>query len=258
VADLISDGTRVFLPLYNHDIGAIDLDALRENNTIVEDWTFDTDNGIWDAPLLHEDVLYFGAMNHKFYALNAEDGTQRWELDLEGAVAGSPVVYEDRLYVGSFARKIFEISLDGDILRTYTTENWVWGSPVVVDGVLYAADMGGYAYALDVTEAGGDTLPQVWKIKATGRGIRPSPLVTEQYVIVAGRDGHVDWLNRDNGQIAFMKEAQAEILSDILLIAPSESVSLSEPLVIVSTIDRSKLVMAFRLSDGAQTWVYPS
>jgi outer membrane protein assembly factor BamB len=256
VADLVSDGTRLFLPMANHDLRAIELNPFLENGTLNNDWTFETDNGIWDAPLLHEEVLYFGAMNHQFYAVNADNGSLLWEVDLDGAVAGTPALYNDKLYVGSFARRIFEISLEGEILRTYTTENWVWGSPVVVDGILYAADMGGYAYALNVEEAGGDTLPEVWKTKATGRGIRPSPLVTEDYVIVAGRDGHVDWLNMNDGTIAFMKEAQAEILSDILLIEPTEELSIPEPLVVISTIDRSKLLMAFRLSDGAQSWVY--
>lgn len=256
VADLVSDGTHLFLPFYNHSLQAINLATFRETGTVETDWTFTTDNGIWDAPLLHEDVLYFGAMNHKFYAVNADDGSAVWELDLEGAIAGTPVLYEDKLYVGSFARKIFEISLTGEILRSFDTQNWIWSSPVIQDGVLYAADMGGYVYALNITESGGETIPQKWQMKATGRGIRPSPLVTEEYVIVAGREGQIDWIDTDDGTITFTKDVQTEILSDILLIQPSEALNLSEPLVVISTLDYSRLLVAFRLNDGSESWRY--
>jgi outer membrane protein assembly factor BamB len=256
VADLVMSDDKLFIPYYNNNLQAIDLQAFLENGTISQEWEFLTDNGIWDAPLLHEGVLYFGSMNHIFYAVDADNGTELWKLNLEGAIAGTPVLHNDKLYVGSFARKIFEISLDGEILRTFTTQNWVWGSPVVQDDVLYAADMGGFAYALDVSGDEGETIPKKWEIKATGRGIRPSPLVAGDYVIVAGREGQIDWINKEDGMIAFFKNAEAEILSDILLIESTEELAIPESLVVVSTINPGKLLMAFRLSDGAQSWVY--
>lgn len=248
LADLVSDGDNVFLPSYNKGVVAVNL----EDSADVA-WTMNTDNGVWAKPLLYNDTLYFGSMDHFLYAVDAADGTIKWQLDLEGAVASSPVVYEDKLYIGSFARKLFEISLDGEILNSYITENWVWGAPVVYGDKLYAADLDGYVYSLNI---GDGQLVENWKTKATGRGIRPSPLVTDQYVVVAGRDGQVDWLATGNGAITIKQDVQSEILSDILLIEPSEALNIAEPLVVISTINHSQLLVAFTLNQGAKSWVY--
>lgn len=248
VADLVSDGENVFLPSYNKGMIAINV----EDGADV-DWTMNTDNGIWSKPLLYNDTLYFGSMDHQLYAVDAADGSIKWQLELEGAVASSPVVYEDKLYIGSFARKLFEISLDGEVLNTYTTEDWIWSAPVIKDGILYAADLDGYVYALNIADG---QFIENWKTKATGRGIRPSPLVTDEFVVVAGRDGQIDWLGTGNGVITIKQDVQSEILSDILLIQPSETLNIAEPLVIISTINSSQLLVAFTLNEGAKSWVY--
>jgi hypothetical protein len=80
--------------------------------------------------------------------------------------------------------------------------------------------------------------------------------VTERFVIVAGRDGRVDWLSRDEGVVVFQREVNAEVLSDLLLIEPNESLTLPDDLVIVSTVENNRLLIAFTLNDGAQRWVY--
>ncbi len=246
VAEIIEDDTNIYLPYYNYDLVAVD------SETFDLTWRVDTENGIWSEPLIHEGRLYFGSLDHKLYAVNADDGSVVWTRELGGAITGTPALYNDRLYIGSFDRKVYELSLDGEILNEYQADNWIWSEPVIVDDVLYTADMGGTVYALNIENG----FSEVWKVKATSRGIRPSPLVTEEFVVVAGRDGHVEWLDRATGTVEFMREVQAEVLSDILLIQPSEELEIAQPLVVVSTIDPGKLLVAFRLNDGEPAWVY--
>jgi outer membrane protein assembly factor BamB len=247
VAEIVGDDENIFLPYYNHDLVALN------RETFDQVWAVDTDNGIWSEPLLTEEgILYFGSLDHKLYAVDTADGSVLWTLELGGAITGTPALYNDKLYIGSFDRKVYEISLEGEKLNEYQADNWIWSMPIIVDDVLYTADMGGTVYALNIV----DGFEEVWKTKATGRGIRPSPLVTDEFVIVAGRDGHVEWLNRETGVIEITNEVQAEILSDILLIEPSESNELAQPLVVVSTIDHSRLLVSFTLNDGAPKWVY--
>lgn len=247
VAGLVSDGERVFLPYDVRDLQALELD------TRAVAWTFQTANGIWETPLLHDGVLYFTSIDNHLYAVDAETGAERWRVDLGGAAANTPTLHNDRLYVGSFAGKVFSVSLDGQVLAEYETENWVWGAPVVYDDIVYAADLAGFVYALRA-----DDLSEIWKVRInSGRqGIRPSPLVTENFVIVASREGRVKWLNRADGQLVIEREVQAEILSDILLITPNETLDIPEPLVIVSSVARDKLLVAFSLNQGLQQWTY--
>ncbi|MCU0497587.1 MAG: PQQ-binding-like beta-propeller repeat protein [Anaerolineae bacterium] len=248
IANLINDGTRVFLPYYNHDIAAYDMETGERL------WEFKTDNGIWSQPLLHEGILYFGSMDHFLYAVNAETGEQVWALDLGGAIPSSPTLYNGRLYIGNFAERLFEISLTGEILNDYTVTNWIWSTPTIRDNQLYTADLEGFVYAFEIGAEGG--LTEIWRAQAATRGIRPAPLLTEDWVIVAGRDGFLYWLDRATGQTQIQKQVQQEVLSDILLIEPSETVNIAQPLVVVSSTNHSQLLVAFTLDDGEQVWTY--
>jgi len=100
-------------------------------------------------------------------------------------------------------------------------------------------------------------LSEIWKVQATSRGIRPSPLVTGDYVIVAARDGLVKWLNRQDGATVYERNAEAEVLSELLLIEPSDALNLPQPLVIVSTVAPNRLLIAYTLNEAGQQWVYP-
>ena len=223
-------------------------------NDKTERWQFETGQGVWSQPLLIDDVLYFTSLDHNLYALDPETGDELWRLDLEGAAPESPVLYKGRLYVGSFARKIFEISIDGEILNSYETEDWVWGRPAIVDDTLYAADLGGWVYALNIT---GDGFEEHWKQQVSEDRIRATPLVWDHFVVVGSRDHHVYWLTIEDGLTLEAETMQGEILSDMLLIEPSEFVDIEDPLVVVSTLSDEQRLVAFKLQNAQKAWTYP-
>lgn len=224
--------------------------------TLEQEWFVPTQNGVWATPTLHEGVVYFTSMDHYLYAIDAVTGDTLWKRDLGGAAASSPLVSTEGdstvLYVGTFARKLVKFDLEGRVMNEYTTVDWVWSTPVLFDGTLYAADLAGYVYALNPAD-----LSEIWKVQATSRGIRPSPLVTGDYVIVAARDGLVKWLNRQDGATVYERNAEAEVLSELLLIEPSDALNLPQPLVIVSTVAPNRLLIAYTLNEAGQQWVYP-
>lgn len=250
LADVAVDGDQAFVPLTNKDLASVDLNELTPN------WRFQTGHGIWSKPVVSDGVVYFTSLDHFLYALDAQTGQEIWpHVDLEGAAPGSPVVDNGRIFVGSLARKIFAVSVaDGRILDSYQTEDWVWGSLAVVDGVLYAADLSGQVYALQFTE---DRFEESWKHKIAAVGIRPAPLVVGDQIVVASRDGKVYWLDRATGAVRGEQELGAEILSDLLVVQPNDALKISEPLVIVSTVSPDKLLVALTLEGRQQLWKYP-
>lgn len=248
IGNLTQSDDRVYIPLSGGSVVAVDPVEL----SVL--WTAPTDNGVWSEVIVEEGIVYFGAMDHKLYAVDAETGEERWTLSLDGALTAAPVLYENYLYVGSITRKIFKVSLDGEIVDEYETEDWVWNTPVIIDNTLYTADLGGYVYALDV----GSGFSEIWKTQPATMGIRPAPVVAGEHVIVASRDGKVYWLDRSDGSTSFEEEIGAEILSDVLLIEPSESLSIPESFLIVSTVANDKLLVALTVDDGRRRWVYPS
>ena len=242
----------LYLPYQNVGLSAISLEDFREL------WKLRTEGdqaGVWAQPLLVDDMLVVPSVDHFLYAVDHLTGERLWALDLGGAVASTPLLANGRLYVGSFNKSFFEISLDGLILSEYATQNWVWGTPAIDEnGIIYVADLSGFVHALD----GERGLRELWSAQIAERGIRAGPLVYGDRVIVASRDGKVYWLDRRDGQLLNAREidGRPELLGEMMLLEPSEKLSIDEPLLLVTSVHDGRLVVAFGV-DGRETWVYP-
>jgi hypothetical protein len=254
---ILTDGLYI-VPMKFRNIVAID----RVSQTTA--WTFETQHGIWDAPILvadapeiGADTLYVASVDHNLYAIDAATGKRAWSepVDLEGLAGASPLYDDGFLYVGSYSHKVFKVTTTGEVVGSVEGNDWVWSTPVMYAGTLYFNDLSGYVYAVNP-----DDMSVLWSVRASSRGIRPSPLVTEEYVIVASRDGVVHWLDRADGTTRHSRtiEGNPEILSDLLLIEPSATLPIAEPLVVVSTLNTARLVVAFPLdySSGYPGWAY--
>lgn len=249
VANVLVVDDIIYVPYQNGGLSARSMEDYREI------WRFHTEEGVWAQPLLVGEMLIVASIDHHVYALDRGSGQLIWSLDLGGSVASTPLLANDRLYVGSFNKMFFELSLDGQILSTYSTQNWVWGSPAIDErGVLYVADLSGYVHALDSER----NLQELWSSQVAERGIRSGPVAYQDRVIVASRDGKVYWLDRRDGVLINAREIdnRPELLGDMLMLEPSESLDIDAPLLIVTSVDEGRLLIAFEL-DGRQTWVYP-
>lgn len=245
---LVADGI-VYVPYQNGGLSALSLDDFREI------WRFHTEEGVWATPLLVEDMIIVPSIDHNLYALDRSSGHRLWSVDLGGSVASTPLLANDRLYVGSFNKGFFEISLDGRILSRYETQNWVWGTPAIDEnGVIYVSDLSGFVHALDSER----NLAEIWSNQVADRGIRAGPLAYMERVIVASRDGKVYWLDKRDGVPINVREVDAlpELLGDMLLLLPSDTLKIDQPLLIVTSVHDGRLLIAFEV-DGRQNWVYP-
>ena len=248
VADMATNGDMIYIPLSERGLVAVNAAS-----PLDVAWRFESEHGVWTKPLVVEDTVYVSGMDHHLYALDSATGQERWHVDLGGAVASTPTLHEDHLYVGSFARKLFKIRLDCSIAAEFSVNEWVWGSPAIVDNTLYIGDAGGWVYALSLTA---DGFEPVWSRQVAGRTIRATPLVTEDAVIVASRDQKVYWVSRATGEELFQRNLEAEILADLLLLEPGETLNIPEPMVIVSTMAYDKLLFAFTVDNGELRWRY--
>lgn len=251
IAPITANDELFFIPLKTLGLAAVerDTEAIR--------WQMDTERtgvGVWASPLLTDDVLYVPAFDHYLHALDPATGESLWPepVDLEGGIVSTPLLYDDHLYVGSFSHKLYKLDLDGRIIGTYEAENWIWHTPVERDGILYFADLSGFVHAVDA-----ESMQEVWSRQVAERGIRPAPLVTDEYVIVASRDGILYWLLRGDGLVNVEREldGRPEILSDILFVPQDEEMGVPVDLVVVGTADLARLVYAFDL-DGRALWTY--
>ncbi len=233
-------------------LGDHDLVAMNPDDFSIA-WRVTTAHGVWSAPILIDGTLYFASMDHFLYAVNGSTGELLWKTDLRGAMTSTPVYNDGHLYIGTFAKALFDVDAEtGEILSEVPTADWVWSTPSLVDGTLYAADVGGNVYAITID--GG--LTQQWTVKAATRAIGSTPLVSENFVIVGSRDQNVYWIDRATGAVTDTKATAGEVMADPVMVMPSETNNLQEPLVIVSTTSNQELLVAFTLERGQRVWAY--
>ncbi len=216
-------------------------------------WTLDTEHGIYGQPVLADGVLYIGSLDHKLYAVNAETGDVLWSVDLNGAITAAPALHNGALYVGSFARKLYKVSLDGEIVASVDAGNWVWGTPAVDGDMIYFGDVSGNLYAVRDT---GSALEVQWTRAVATNAIVATPLVAGDVLVVGSRDRHVYWIDRATGAEIQKRETKGEVLGNMLLLEPSDTLSIGEPIVIISTLANEELVVAFTLDNGERLWAY--
>lgn len=220
-----------------------------------ERWEYlNTKYGVWAAPVVVGDTLYFGSLDHHVYALNAKDGTYLWDIDLGGAIADTPLHDNGILYVGTFTNKLYAVSTESHkIVNSFDTRGWVWGTPRIKDGVLYFGDLKGWVYALDAS-----TLKLKWEKNDPDRpdkAIRGSVALTkvkegdkERDIVIAGSESHyLRAYYADTGEVRWTSgiATDAPIFSDLIVIGSD---------VIGTTTSDKQMVVAFNIDKGTKSW----
>jgi len=211
--------------------------AIDEDGSLL--WSFKTGHYLWSQPVITEEAIYLGSMDHSVYGLSHE-GEEIWSYEMEGAVVASPLLSDDgnSIFVGSIGNDLVALdTTNGDQRWSFQTEDSIWGTPALANGILYLADVGGNLYALD-PETGEPSIQTEFEGSAVG-GITVIAdgvvLATEQGVIKAFNfDGSPSWEATLSGEIFQEPVANDEFL-------------------VVGMINGEDLVYAFSL-DGVQRW----
>lgn len=240
----------LFVPFNGNNLSA------RTVNGFSEAWKLTTQQGVWAQPLLIDGVLYATSLDHNLYALDPQTGAVLWTLNLGGAITSQPLYSDGSLYVGSFARKMVRIDLGetGTIGASYDTRDWVWGTPLLQDGVLYFGDVGGNLYA--IRDSGGSFTDVMPPVKIATNAIVATPVLTDEAIVVGSRDRNVYWVSRESGEVLVTRQMAGEVLGNILTLQPSEGNGLSQPMIVVSTLNHTEYVVAFAADNGERLWVY--
>jgi len=248
----------VYVGLGSRNVVAVD------RETGEEAWLFETDHGVWAEPLYipADDengtpaTLYVASLDHHLYALNPESGQMLWKVDLGGAVPGN-VIYDaqrGRIYAGTFVSELVAVDINThQVVARFQADDWLWGAPVLDEGVLYFGDLAGNLYAVQVNDEG---FSQLWKRALAQEGIRAAPILTDGLLIVGAKDEHLYAVHKEDGSDAWSTPTKGAVLSDVVFV-PAETVSEDTPaMVIVGTDDAKHLIAAFDAATGEARWEY--
>lgn len=161
-----------------------------------KEWEFETGDTIWATPAIVGDTLYIGSFDKIFYALDTGDGRQRWQYETEGAIVSTPLVYENTVYFGSFDRHLYALNAADGSLK------WKFASENWFWARPLAVNGAVYAAGLDgivyVLDAATGNKRMEFDL---GNPIASSPVLVDNMVIVATEAGVVYALDTtDNRQ----------------------------------------------------------
>lgn len=224
IASPLVTNQAIFAPSSDNNLYAIDFAG-------VPLWTFETGDPIWASPTWSEgcQCIYLASMDHFLYAVDPESGSLLWKSeDLGGPVVSQPTVSDNGLIlVSTFANEV--IALDEkshQVEWRYNTSDWAWASPVIDGDQVYASDLSGTFYALDLNS--GDPL---WQTQPGG-SIVSAVLVQDDLIyigthiekntsslVVVNRDGVIQRNQPINGKLYTSPASDG----DTILISPAEA-----------------------------------
>lgn len=206
-------------------------------------WSFPTDGRVWARPLVLSDTVYVASLDHSLYALDVETGQERWQFSAGGAIASHPLVLDGRLYFGSFDHKLYALQ-DGTPVWEFEGTNWFWGTPAGDGSNLYAVDVSGNVYAVDI-ESG----ELEWSVEVDNL-VHLGPALSQHeegdVLLIAGNEGTLYGLNASNGVELWSNEGDGQ-LADMIV---------RDGIVYVSRVGASERIQAFYAENGRTLWTY--
>ncbi len=220
VADLVLDGDRVYVADTGYRVYAIDIE---QPTGAVWTWDGNSDLQIWGGPVLADTeqgrLLILAGLDGRVTALHVDGnrtGEPAWQIQLQGGVAGGLASADGVVYVGALDRTFSALdAATGNQVWSIDASHWLWGTPLVHNGVVYATDLRGQVYAWDARSGA-----MRWQqpFKAEDR-IRSQPLLLEiddetAILVLVARAGMIHQLDAATGTP--LRQFQLEKAKDLM------------------------------------------
>lgn len=156
----------------------------------------------WDwqapAPLVADGVVYVGAGDGGFHAIDAVSGTRKWRFETKGRIRNGAAIDGDRVVVGSADHFVYSID------RTSGREIWkadtraeVDGAPLVANGRVFIGNRGVGLFALE-----SDTGKEAWRLFFWGSWVESTPTIRHGVLYIGSSDlGHVSAIDPADGRV---------------------------------------------------------
>ena len=164
-------------------------------------WTFSTGGEIYSSAAVLDGKVIFGSYDNRLYCLNESDGSVAWQYETQGYVHCAPAVADGVTFIAGCDEHLRVIDIKtGEQRVELPLETYLIASPAIVGDTLYFG-----TYASEVIAIDWKKKDVLWRYSegSSDQPFHSSAAVTDQYVIVGGRDRMVHGIHRQSGQKAW-------------------------------------------------------
>lgn len=193
-------GKRIYFVTFDDELISLDLETGRRI------WSFGRRNAnnqyfITITPVGKAEVVFFGALSGKAYAVHSETGKALWERDL-GSRISSLVLSNDSLYAGTAGKRIYHLNgKTGEVMKEFVASGELyWQLVLSRDSLITHIE----EKTLVCLPKSLDT-PQ-WTQHSTTPWSSSRPYVWQGLAVVGTEDGRVDALQLADGKLQWTQK----------------------------------------------------
>ena len=165
-------------------------------------WTYATGDKILGGvnwirqPSGNTEQILVGSYDSKLHCVDAETGRAAWTVTTENYVNGAPAVAGGKIVFGGCDGLLHVVSTaDGKELAKIEAGAYIAGSVALKEKFAYVGHYGNEVICADLED---ETV--AWQYRERGFPYFSSPAVTDEHVIIGGRDKRVHCLERATGK----------------------------------------------------------
>ncbi len=210
----VSDGTTVFLPLFDKSHRLLAIDVARGFRR----WTFHAAGMIYGQPTLADDMLFFGcyegdaeAKTGRFYGLNTKRRVL-WEFPTTARIDANSAYRDGSIYFGTSGGQFFRLDArTGKEVWSYQipdakgTKSAIYCTPLCTADAVYFNSFDGHLYCLDRA-----TGAFKWRFQPIAGSELDLSLATDGERIIVGARRNTDAQTGENAIVA-IGEAQEQV-----------------------------------------------
>ena len=195
-------------------------------NTQAAKWQFTTEGEIISSANVVGNRVLFGSYDGFLYCLNRENGELVWKLETEGYVHGTPGVWTHTTSDSGKAENFAIVTGCDSYLRVINIDDgtqtqqvnlgaYVGASPAISENRVYCG-----TYGTEILGVALDTGEIVWRYRHPKRRFPffASAALTEDSVIIGGRDKMVHALSQATGESLWTYTAKSRIESSAVIV----------------------------------------
>ena len=119
----LSEEGTLYVSTFANEILAIDA------QTQAVSWRFETEDWAWASPVIAGDLILGSDLSGNFYAINRESGQQEWMINPGGKIVAAPLVKDDLVYFGTDQGSLVVSNREGVIQRNQEVTGKIYSSP---------------------------------------------------------------------------------------------------------------------------------